>query len=49
MESGGLHESLREGILMTIRLEAKEERVGGQLRSLRGGRSVIRVISPKMD
>ena len=49
IQSQGLPERLREGIPMTIRLEAKEERIGGQLRPIRGGRSVIRVISPKLD
>lgn len=45
----GLPERLREGIPMTVRLEVKERLVDGQWRLERGGRSVIRVISPKLD
>lgn len=45
----GLPERLREGIPMTIRLEVKEVLVDGQWKLVRGGRSVIKVISPKVD
>ncbi len=45
----GLPERMREGIPMTIRLEVKEHLVDGQWKLARGGRSVTRVISPKLD
>src|SRR5690606_20245760 len=38
-----------EGIRMTIRLEVREVFVNGQWKLVRGGRSVTRVISPKID
>lgn len=38
-----------EGIRMTVRLEVKEVFVDGQWKLVRGGRSVTRVISPKID
>jgi hypothetical protein len=49
IQSGGLPVRLQEGIPMTIRLEVREVLVDGQWKLTRGGRSVIRVISPKMD
>ncbi|MEY4161101.1 MAG: hypothetical protein RLZZ136_1722, partial [Pseudomonadota bacterium] len=42
-------EQLREGIRMTIRLEVREVLVDGQWKAVRRGRSVMRVISPKLD
>ena len=42
-------EQLREGIRMTIRLEVREVLIDGQWKAVRGGRSVIRVITPKLD
>jgi type II secretory pathway component PulM len=45
----GFPEQMREGIRMTIRLEVKEVLVDGQWKLIRGGRSVMRVISPKLD
>lgn len=49
IQENGLPERLREGISMTIRLEVREVFVDGQWKLVRGGRSVIRVISPKLD
>lgn len=49
IQENGLPERLREGIPMTIRLEVREVFVDGRWKLDRGGRSVIRVISPKMD
>ncbi|HWV60174.1 MAG TPA: hypothetical protein VN034_05950 [Sphingopyxis sp.] len=49
IQENGLPERLREGIPMTIRLEVREVLVDGQWKLVRGGRSVIRVISPKLD
>ncbi len=49
IQDKGFPEKMREGIRMTIRLEAKEELVDGQWRLVRGGRSIMRVISPKLD
>jgi len=44
----GLPLQFREGVPMTIRLEVKERREDGQLRLVRGGRSVVRVLSPQI-
>lgn len=49
IQENGLPERLREGIPMTIRMEVREVLVDGQWKLVRGGRSVIRVISPKLD
>lgn len=49
IQEKGLPERMREGIPMTIRLEVREVFVDGQWKLVRGGRSVIRVISPKVD
>jgi len=49
IQESGLPERLREGIPMTIRMEVREVLVDGQWKLVRGGRSVIRVISPKLD
>lgn len=49
IQKNGLPERLREGIPMTIRLEVREVLTDGQWKLVRGGRSVIRVISPKLD
>lgn len=48
-EKKGLPVSMKEGVRMTLRLEVKEVMVDGQWRLVRGGRSVMRVISPKLD
>lgn len=45
----GLPVVMREGVRMTLRLEVREVLVDGQWRLVRGGRSVMRVISPKLD
>lgn len=44
-----VRESLRTGIPMKIRMEIKEQYVDGEWRVKRGGRSVIEVLSPKID
>lgn len=48
IRESGFPERLREGIPMTIRLEVREVQVDGQWRATRGGRSVMRVLSPKI-
>ena len=40
---------MREGVRLTIRIEVHEVLVDGQWRLVRGGRSVMRVIDPKID
>jgi hypothetical protein len=45
----GLPVTMKEGVRMTLRIEVKEVLVDGQWRLVRGGRSVMRVISPKLD
>jgi hypothetical protein len=40
---------MREGVRMTIRIEVHEVMVDGEWRLVRGGRSVLRVIDPKID
>jgi len=42
-------ETLRIGIPMTIRLEVKEQKINGEWVVKKGGRSVVEVISPKVD
>lgn len=49
MEERGLPERMREGIPMTIRIQTREVMRDGRWKLVRGGRSVIRVISPKID
>lgn len=49
LEESHVRERLRTGIPMTIRLEVKEQKDGGDWVMKRGGRSVIEVISPKID
>ena len=49
LEESHVREQLRTGIPMTIRLEVKEQKDGGDWVVKRGGRSVIEVISPKID
>ena len=44
-----VQERLRTGIVMTIRLEIKEERVNGAWKDKQRGRPVIEVISPQID
>jgi hypothetical protein len=50
IRSRGIQERMREGIPMTIRLEIRERRLAdGTWHLVRGGRSVIEVISPSPD
>lgn len=50
IRSRGIQERMREGIPMTIRLEIRERRLAdGTWHLVRGGRSVIEVISPPPD
>lgn len=49
IRDNGFPAEMREGIRMTIRIEAKEVQIDGQWKLVRGGRSVMRVISPKFD
>ena len=49
IQDRGFPSQMREGIRMTIRLEAREVMTEGQWKLVRGGRSVLRVISPKID
>ncbi|MEA2905461.1 MAG: hypothetical protein QOI12_2848 [Alphaproteobacteria bacterium] len=49
LEHDHVKESLRVGIRMTLRLAIKEYNVGGVWLVRRGGRSVVQVISPKVD
>ena len=46
LEKKALHERLGTNIQITIRLEIKEVRVDGKWRLKRGGRSVLKVLSP---
>lgn len=49
LEANHVKESLRVGIPMTLRLEAKEVRVGSVwVAKPRGRRSVVEVIAPKV-
>jgi hypothetical protein len=48
IRSKGFPADFREGVRMTIRIEVKEAMVDGQWRLIRGGRSVMRVIDPKV-
>jgi hypothetical protein len=45
----GFPEQMREGIRMTVRIEVHEVMVDGHWKLIRGGRSVMRVIDPKVD
>jgi hypothetical protein len=45
----GFPSQMREGVRMTIRIETREVFEDGQWRLIRGGRSVMRVIDPKID
>lgn len=49
IQERGFPDRLREGIRMTVRLEVREAFVDGEWKLVRGGRSVTRVISPKVD
>jgi hypothetical protein len=45
----GFPSQMREGVRMTIRIEVHEVLVDGQWKLIRGGRSVMRVIDPKIE
>jgi hypothetical protein len=45
----GFPSQMREGVRMTIRIEVHEVLIDGQWKLIRGGRSVMRVIDPKID
>lgn len=47
--SSGIPLRMREGIPMKIRMEVKEVMVDGEWRLVRGGRSVLEVLSPQFD
>ena len=49
IENEGFPATMREGIRMTIRLQTREVFVDSKWRLVKGGRSVMRVISPKLD
>lgn len=49
LEQSGIQERLRANIPMRIRLEIKEEKVNGEWRIKRRGRSVVEVLSPSPD
>lgn len=49
IQAKGFPSQMREGVRMTIRIETHEVQVDGQWRLTRGGRSVMRVIDPKID
>jgi hypothetical protein len=49
IQTKGFPPQMREGIRMTIRIETHEVLVDGQWKLVRGGRSVMRVIDPKID
>lgn len=49
LEQSAIRETLRANIPMRIRLEIKEERVNGEWKVSRRGRSVVEVISPAPD
>jgi hypothetical protein len=49
IQDQGFPIALREGVRMTIRIEVREVQIDGQWKLVRGGRSVMRVITPKID
>ncbi|MBY0352670.1 hypothetical protein [Tabrizicola sp.] len=49
LDNSGIREPLRNNIPMRIRMEIKQELVGGEWRVKRRGRSVVRVLSPVPD
>lgn len=49
IEQKGLPDRVKEGFPMTLRLEVREVQIDGQWKQVRGGRSVVRVLSPKFD
>lgn len=49
MEEGVLPNWMREGVTLTVRIQTREVLRDGQWKLARGGRSVVRVISPKIE
>jgi hypothetical protein len=49
IQDKGFPVAFKEGVRMTIRIEAREAFIDGQWKLVRGGRSVMRVITPKLD
>jgi hypothetical protein len=49
IQTKGFPSQMREGVRMTIRIETREVSIDGQWKLIRGGRSVMRVIDPKID
>lgn len=49
IQDRGFPMAFKEGVRMTIRIEVREVLVNGQWKLVRGGRSVMRVITPKLD
>lgn len=49
IQSRSFPSQMREGVRMTIRIETREILVDGKWKLVRGGRSVMRVIDPKID
>lgn len=49
LDQSHVHETLRSGIRMTIRLEVKEENIDGEWRVKHKGRSVTEVLLPEVD
>jgi hypothetical protein len=49
IQTRGFPSQMREGVRMTIRMETSEILKDGQWRLVRAGRSVMRVIDPKID
>ncbi|MGE8940762.1 hypothetical protein ACO2I3_02505 [Leptospira interrogans] len=49
LEHASVHESLRVGIPMTLRLKLEEKKVDGAWTLKKGGRSVVEVLSPRID
>ena len=49
IEQKGLPDRLKEGFPMTLRLEVREVQVDGHWKQVRGGRSVVRVVSPDFN
>lgn len=49
LATGGLPESMTEGVTITVRMEFKEKLVDGEWQLTRGGRSIVEVIDPKLN
>ena len=49
IESGEMPNWMREGVTLTVRFQTREVMRDGQWKLVRGGRSILRVISPKIE